>query len=180
MIKRNESKLKRQLAQMMAELPLVLWLIFLVLTIPLVDFVCFSLRYNCLLIVSREAAQSASRAKTFQTNVSASELSAVNSASSTASSVAAAFPEVSVNSVNTYIVASNISSGVCTRQNTKLAAPANTSEYTYQIETLLNGQTNPILRVGQGHWGQIPGLTAPIQVSVASRAYAECPQGLNQ
>lgn len=167
-------------AQAIAELPVVLWLLFLLLTIPLVDLTAFSLRYNYLLVISRDAAQAACRAKTFQTDVSSQELSAGNTANAAAIAAAAAFPDVTVNSVNTRIVITNISSGVTTRQSVKLAQPADVSANVYQIETVINGQTNPLLVVPQGYWSFIPGLTAPISVSVASRAYAEYPQGLNQ
>ncbi len=173
--RKNEVK-----AQAIAELPLVIFVIFLLLTIPLVDLVCFSLRYNFLNIVAKETVHAASRAKTFQANVSPQDLSAVNLANVQAASSAALFPEITVNSVQTSIVITNLATGQTSRQNTKLLQPANTSTYTYQIETRINGQTNPIILMSTDYWGAVPGLTAPITVSIASRAYAECPQGLNQ
>ncbi len=167
-------------AQTMAELPLVLWVIIIVFTVPLVDLVAFSIRYNYLLMASRDAVYTASRAKTFLQNVSAQDLSAVNSARVQANTTAAAFPEVTVNSVNTSIVVTKLSDGTVTRTTTPLSTPADTSNYAYQLETTVNGTSNPLLQMYQGSGIAIPGLNAPISVSITSRAFSECPQGLNQ
>jgi|688.fasta_scaffold608010_2 hypothetical protein len=166
--------------QAVAEIVVVLWVFLILIVLPFIDLVTFSLRYNFLLMASRDAAFAASRARTFQSNVSSSQLSAVNAASAAAQGTAAAFNKVSINSVNTYIVITRLSDGYQTRQNTKLTNPADTSNYAYQIETVLNGSTNPIITMPQGYPAAIPGLTAPINVSIASRSFAENPQGLNQ
>ena len=166
--------------QAAAELVVILWIFLILIVLPFVDLVTFSLRYNFLLMASRDAAFAASRARTFQSNVSSSQLSAVNAASAAAQGTAAAFNNVSISSVNTYIVITRLSDGYQTRQNTKLANPADTSNYAYQIETVLNGSTNPLITMPQGYFAVIPGLTAPIDVSIASRSFAENPQGLNQ
>lgn len=167
-------------AQALVELPIVLWVLILLLTIPLIDLTTFSLRYNFLLVASRDAAYSASRSRTFVQDVSANELSAVHTASQVASQVAARFPEITINSVNTYIVITRLSNGNTSKQSTALTTPADTSTFAYQIETVINGSTNPILKVDNSYWPTVPGLTAPIPVSIASKAYAENPQGLNQ
>lgn len=166
--------------QATAEMVAVLWIFLLLIALPLVDLVSFSLRYNFLLMSSRDAVYAASRSRTFQNNVSTTQLSAVNAANSAAQSTAAAFNGVSISSVNTYIVITRLSDGYQSRQNTKLSNPADTTNYAYQIETVLNGATNPLLTFAQGYFVPIPGLTIPIQVSIASRSFAENPQGLNQ
>lgn len=172
----------RRKAQAMAELPIVLWVIIVFLTIPLVDLTTFSLRYNFIMAASRDAAYSASRAKTFLTNVSSTELSAVNSATAAAQQTANAFSEVTINSVTTNIVITNLANGTVTRQSTKLLVPADTSTNAYQIETIVNGTISPLITMDPNgnYFVPIPGLTAPIPVSVASRGFMENPQGLNQ
>jgi hypothetical protein len=168
-------------AQLIAELPVVLWVMVLLVTVPCVDMVTFAIRYNFLLAASRDAAFAAGLARTFLADVSASELSAVNAATAAARKTAAAFSEITVNSVTTSIVITDLKTGIVTRQSLPLSVPADTKNYAYQIETVLIGSTNPILQVpGSPYRGAIPGLTSPIPVSIASRAYFENPQGLNE
>ena len=168
-------------AQLIAELPLVLWVMFIVLMIPLIDLATFTIRYTFLLAASRDAAMSASLARTFGTNPSSTELSAKNAATAAAQTEASAWSEVTVTSVTTNIVITKLSTGIVTRQSTPLSTPADTVNNAYQIETIVNGTTNPILRFSSSSfWGNIPGLTAPVPVSITSRAYFENPQGLNQ
>ena len=166
--------------QTLLELPAVLWVIIMMLTIPLVDLVTFSIRYNFLMAASRDAVYAASRAKTFRQDVSSSELSAVNSANQVARQTASKFSEVNINSVTSRIVITRLSNGAVTRQSTPLVQPADTSTYTYQLETDVNGSTSPILKVSSDYWANIPGLTSDIPVTITSRAYFENPQGLNQ
>lgn len=167
-------------ASVAAELPVVLWVIIVGMTIPLVVLVSFSIRYNFLVAASRDAAYSASRATTYAADVSATQLSAMHAADAAARLTASKFSEITVNSVSTNIVITRLSNGVVTLQSQALAQPADTTTYAYQLETIVNGSTTPLLVVDQNLWNGIPGLTAPINVSVASRAYFENPQGLNQ
>lgn len=181
---RNERISRRQYrpakGSITAELPVVLWVIFVAMTIPLVAMVSFSIRYNFLVAASRDAAYTASRATTYAADVSPSELSAVHSADAAARVTASKFSEITVNSVSTNIIITRLSTGVITRQNQALAQPADTSTYVYQIETVVNGSTTPLLALEECYWNRVPGLTAPINVSIASKAYFENPQGLNQ
>jgi hypothetical protein len=166
--------------QAVAEMGIVLWVLLFLIALPFMDLISFSLRYNFLLMASRDAAFAASRSRTFQTDVSSTQLSAINAASSAAQNTSSSFNSVQINSVRTYIVVTRLSDGLQTRQNSKLANPADTSNYVYQIETVLNGNANPLFTMPQGYFVSIPGLTAPINVSIASRSFVENPQGLNQ
>lgn len=175
MIKKGKSRK----GQAIAELPIVLWVIIMILAIPFVDLVAFSIRYNFLLAASRDAAYHASRSKTFLQNVSSTELSAVNAATQAAQQTASKFSEIRVNSVACNIVITRLSNGTVTKQSTPLQQPADTSTFAYQIETVLNGSANPLLNASSNYWANIPGLTSAIPVIISSRSYFENPQGLN-
>jgi len=177
-VNRKCTRTKR--AQFIAELPVVLWVMIILLMIPLIDIVTFTVRYTFLLAASRDAASAAALAPTFLTNASSTNLSAVNTATATAQSDAAAWSVITVNSVTTKIIITQLSTGTLTIQSTPLSTPADTANYAYQIQTIVNGSTNPILQFPNNmFWGAIPGLTAPVNVSIASTAYFENPQGLN-
>jgi len=178
--KKGQQKNRFQSASVAAELPIVLWLLFCGLMIPLVIMASFSIRYSFLVAASRDAAFAAARCRTFETNVSSTEQSATNTAKTVAQTTAQQFREVSVKSVNTNIIITKLSDGSVSKQSRALAQPANTSTYAYQVEVIVNGQTQPILILSDLRFQNIPGLTAPIAVSVCSREFFENPQGLNQ
>lgn len=169
----------RNLASVAAELPIVLWILFCGLTIPLVILISFSIRYNFLVAASRDAAFAASRCRTFASDVSSTKQSAIHTAESVAQACASQFKEVSVSSVNTNIIITKLKDGTVSKTNKALSQPADTSTYAYQIEVVVSGSTGPILKLSRGKQN-IPGLTAPINVSVCSRDFFENPQGLNQ
>lgn len=174
----RESRLT--LASVAAELPIVLWLLFCGLMIPLVIMVSFSIRYSFLVAASRDAAFAASRCRTFATDVSSTKQSAIHTSKTVAETVAQQFNEISLTSVNTNIIITKLADGTVSKQSSALAQPADTSAYAYQIEVVVNGQAQPILKLEDARLQNIPGLTAPIKVSVCSKDFFENPQGLNQ
>lgn len=165
----------------MADAPLALWVVFICLTIPLIDLATVSLRSTLLVMVSREAANAAARCKTFKTSLGPDEPSSCDAASNRAYEIASKFSEIRVSDVKTYIVVTNIDSGSSTRQSSRLSQPADTAENLYLVEVEVSGQTSPLIPFsGGGLFGNVPGLTAPVSLTVASRQYHEYPQGLNQ
>lgn len=163
-----------------AETPGALWLLFVLFLVPFIDLATVMLRYTFVVSASRDAAHAASKAKTFSANLSTTDLSARNAADTTGRQTAAAFSEITVSSVTTAIVSTDLSTQVVTRRSTPLTAPADTSLYLYEYETTVSGQINPLITFTVGPFPSIPGLSAPVAVAVTSREFVENPQGLNQ
>ncbi len=163
-----------------AELPLVLWILFLLLAVPLLNLSTVGLRYGFFMNAAREAVHVASRAKSFQTDISPDQKSAVHLAQQEAAFATSMFSEITLDTVTTNIVVTDLTTRVTTRRNTPLPQPANTSVNLYQIETVLTGRVNPLITFNSGVLGAIPGLTVPVQVTAAARAFCENPDGLTR
>jgi hypothetical protein len=146
----------------------------------MVDLATVLLRYTFLVSAARDGVHAAARCKTFLTNASASENSAVHAAPLAVQATASSFSEVQVNTVNTHILVTNITSHQVADYAIPLKQPADTGANIYELETILQGQVNPLINMDTGYFPGIPGLTAPIPVTVAAREYCENPQGLNQ
>jgi hypothetical protein len=163
-----------------AEFAPTIWLLFSIFTFPLLAFATIGLRYMFFVNAARLTAASASQSKSFLTNVSSTQLSAVNDANLIAKQSVQGFSGVTLNTITTQIVVCNFSSGAITRQTTALVQAADTSANSYNIEILMNGQINPFITVPKGVLGSVPGLTAPFVITVRAAMFAENPQGLNQ
>lgn len=163
-----------------AELPVALWMLILGFTFPLVDLSIATMRTTLVLGACRDGVHEAARSKTFQTSISASELSSQQSALNTVNQVASRFHGIRITSVNTFIIRTDINTQVSTRYASALTQPADSSAYVYNIETVVVGQADPLVTFNIPFFGNIPGLTGPMTVSAAAREFAEYPQGLNQ
>jgi len=164
----------------MAEFAPTLLLLFCIFTFPLIAFGTLAVRYCFLLNAARLAAQAASQCKSFLTNYSATQPSAVNIASQVTTQSVAGFNGISLTGITTQIAICPLGGTAVTRQTTALAKPADTNTYSYNIEVLVNGTINPLITLPKSILGTVPGLTAPVVTSARSSVYAEFPQGLNQ
>jgi Flp pilus assembly protein TadG len=164
----------------LADLGPALWVLFLLLTFPLLDLATVTLRYTFLLGASRDAAQMASTAKTFQTNLDSADLSAENIASARAQANCGSFAGITYQSTTTYLVVTNLSTNAITTQSTPLNSPADTTNNLYQIKVVVNALVWPLLPYNNKYFGSIPGLTAPMQFSVPTVEVCENPSGMNQ
>jgi hypothetical protein len=176
-MKLERSSKRKSTGSLVAELPFALWMLLMLFTVPFIDMATVLLRYTFIVTAARDGVHAAANAKTYFANASGTDLSAVNIASQTVATDAAAFSEISVISVKTYILATNITTHQVTQYTSPLVQPADTGTYLYQLETVVNGQVNPFLQ--SPILPNIPGLTAPVPVTVASREYCENPQGLS-
>lgn len=158
----------------MADTPITLWLLFLGLTLPLMDLASITMRYTFLLAAARDGAFAGSREQTY--TLADAALKAKVAAT------AANFTGITVNTVKTNVVTVNIGNKAVTRQSTKLAAPANVAANLYQIECELTGTIQPFINMGGSAavLPNVPGITAPVNTTVTCREYFENPQGLNQ
>jgi hypothetical protein len=172
---------EKQRGAILAETPAAIWLAFIGLFFPLFCLATCLLRFAFLETVSHQAAYDAALAKTFQTDVSTTDLSAVTTAVQTANTVAASFSGIAVQSVNTRIIQTDSQTSAVQVYTNKLPAPANTTRYVYLIETTVVGSIKPLIAAQGGMFQivSIPGLTAPMVVQATSRKVAENPQGLN-
>jgi hypothetical protein len=165
-------------ASAIVEAPIVLWVVIFFLLFPLLDLAAVCLRTTFLYIVVHAATLEAARAKTFLSPINNSP-SAVQLANNQAQAAVSSFPGVSLNQIAVNILTTNVSSLVVTRQKTPLASPADSSTNTYQIEVSVLGSVAPFITNGSGLFGNIPGLTSPIQLTLVDRQFCENPQGLN-
>src|SRR5258708_1327731 len=86
-----------------ADLGPTLWFLLLCVTFPLLDLTTVAIRYTFALAASRDAAQVAGNAKSFQIDLSGTDLSAVDAAQARAASDSADFTGVHLKSVQTYL-----------------------------------------------------------------------------
>lgn len=172
-----------------AEIGPTLWIVFMVLFFPMVSLATVGIRYMFMLNATRMAAIAAAESYTFQTNLSGTQLSAVNTARTQAQTAVSAFhgislvggPTATAANVPVSIVISSLSSNTVTRQTTPLSAPANVSNNLYSIEVQLIGQIQPLAPSKYlAGMPNIPLLNAPVPVVTRYDVVAENPQGLNQ
>ena len=181
-MRKQRRRINRKAAQgsFIAELPIALWILFFIFTFPFLDMATVLLRYTFIVAATRDGVHAAAQSKTFLTNASPTDLSATNSAPIAVNNTASAFTEVTVNSVKTVILATNITNHQLTQYNTMLVQPADSTTFLYEIETIVTGQINPLINMStDGPWPQVPGITSPVAVTVSAREYCEYPQGLN-
>lgn len=159
-----------------ADVPVTLWVLFMVLFFPLMDFGTVCLRSTFLYFAVHNAARNASRARSFLNPIDG-QPSATRIAQDTITTIARGWSGIRVTSMTTQIVTTNINTLVATRQSTSLGTPADDTNNTYQLEVIATGSVDPFIRVPW--FGSVPGLTGPMNITMADRQYFENPQGLN-
>jgi hypothetical protein len=169
----------RERGTTLAEMPVALWMI-IIMCFAMLLLATETLRFGFFWNACREAAQQAAKCTTFQADTAIGP-SAVTTANTWATKAAGAFSGLTLNTVNVYIVSTNVSSGVMskTASGIKLANAADTSNNIYDIQVELIGQIEPLIRFSN-YFGSIPGLSAPFPVVVRSQYTSEVPQGLSQ
>lgn len=169
---------RRESGSSLLEIPLVLWVMFGLLFVPMLALASITLRGAILDSVVRDAAHVASKARTFATNTDEG-LCAREAATNTVNEKLAAFPGLTANSVDTAILTTNIASGAITRSNIALTS-VDSSRNIYQVETTVRATVDPLLGGNAAVFGPIPGFTTPMSVSHQSREMFENTQGLTR
>lgn len=165
----------------LAEFAPTLLLLFCIFTFPLIAYGTLGVRYCFLYNAARLAAQAGSQCKSFATNTSTTQLSAVNLAKAVATQSVQGFNGITLTNITTQIAICPLATGsAVTRQTTALAKPADTNTYTYNIEVLVTGSISPLVTLPKSILGTVPGLTAPFVTSARCSVFSEFPQGLNQ
>jgi len=192
MVQRNFSisaTRKRCSAQVLAEAPAALWILFVGIGFPLLILATLTLRLGLFWEAVKEAAQVSCQAQTFLTppTYPTSALSAVQSATTTAQNVLNIFPGCTLTQpVNVYIGATPISGGSTNWLNagspnqTVSAGQIDTDQNVYSIRVDLVGQVQPLVTFNCPYFGNIPGLTEPFPASVSEQRIFENPLGLSQ
>lgn len=165
---------------MMAELPLTMWFLFILITLPMINLAIVSLRSTFILAAAHDAAHAASRCKTFKTALNGSTPSATEAATQKVTDVVSHFTGVKVSTVVTKIVVTNVDSSATTRSTDPLKTTPDTNSNTYSTEVIVTGTVDPLLYYQGDHFGSVPGLSAPITMSCAAQEFCEYPQGLTQ
>jgi hypothetical protein len=165
--------------QSIAELPAVLWVLFLMLTFPLLNLATVGLRYTFCTLAVQEAATEAAMSKTFYADAAANDPSARNAADSAVRRVLARFTGLTRQNFTLRLVTTNLDSGMTTRQETPLAQPADTNQNVYMMEPELVADVQPLVTM-KLPGVDIPGLTSPLRADITARKYCENPQGLTQ
>lgn len=170
----------RNTGSVMVEAPIAIWLLFVLFTIPFIDLASIMLRYTFMVAASRDSVHAAAKAKSFISDLTPSDPSATSLANTVARQTSAAFSEITVTSVTTRLLVTDVATGSVKSQATVLSKPADSSANVYQFETTVTGLVNPLVPFLAGPFPGIPGLSAPVPVSVSSSEFCENPQGLTR
>jgi len=176
-MRRSRSSSRTFKGSFMAEVPVVLWFMIFMMFFPLLDLMAVTIRTTFLFVAAHSAAIAASRARSFSTSINGYP-TASTLAEDAAQKVVDSFGGIAIDNVETAIVVTNVASKAVTRSTSPLTTPPDSISNTYQIEVTLNGVINPLIPYNSG-FGNIPGLTQPIHLTVTDRRYAENTQGLS-
>lgn len=173
------SKRRTKTGSSLLELPLALWLIFVLMLLPMMWFATLTLKSALAAAATQNAAQAAAKAKTFQVGLPGKQ-PAQFVAILTAIQSSRMVPDLVVAGVDCDILRTPIGGGPVTRFENKLTEPADTSQFIYQIETEVIVIVQPLIKLSPELFGFQPGVTMPMIARHNARAMAENPQGLNQ
>lgn len=175
----NQRCIRSNNGAMVAELGPTLWVLVFFLFFPLLNLATVGLRYTYILGTSRDAARTASVAKTFFTNLDYNNESAVNAASNRANYEAAQWRGVRLVTTQTNLLITNLATKAIQRRTTPLTAQADPTVNMYQVEVVLTADVYPLVTYRGPIFGNIPGLTGPARFSIATEQLAENTSGLH-
>lgn len=170
--------IRKQRGSSLLELPLMLWVMFALLFVPMISLASITLRGAILDSVARDAAHVASKSRTYATNTDEG-ICAKEAAQTEVGQRLAPFTGIVASAVDTTILTTDITSGNVSRSNTALLN-VDSSRNIYQIETSVRGTVQPVLGGNLAIFGNIPGFTTPLAVTHTAREMFENPQGLTR
>lgn len=170
---------RNQKGSSLLEVPVSLWMVFVVFFMPMLALGSITLRTTLLNISVHDAIQAAAKARTFSAD-SAEGKSATTTAREVFLAHLAAFPGLNSTDIDLDIIQTNFQNNQITRSEEALTLPADTSRNVYQIEGNAVATIEPLIPFNRSILGPIQGLTEPITVSFASRQMFENAQGLNR
>ncbi|MBX9685186.1 MAG: hypothetical protein K2X27_00715 [Candidatus Obscuribacterales bacterium] len=163
----------------LVELPVIIWVVFIVFLFPLIDFCSLGIGAIFLFNACSQACLAASKARAYESS-STGYPSAQATALASAQAACAAWRGINLNSARTKIITTRISDQRQSSQLGKLSSPPDTTSNTYQIELTVNADIDPLIKLEFPLLGQIQGISAPLNLSVTQRNYFENSQGLSR
>jgi hypothetical protein len=97
-----------------------------------------------------------------------------------AANSASRFTGITLTSVTTNLLVTDLSTNAVTRHATPLATQPDIDNNLYAYEVTVKGDVWPLLPFKGPIFGGIPGLTGPMSVSITSQKMCENTQGLTQ
>lgn len=167
-------------ASTLLELPVSIWMVFIVFFMPMMSLASITLKSTLLAIAVQDTVHEAARARAFATS-SDEQASAKDLANTRFAEIMQAFPGLRASStVDVDILITNVNSGATTRSEEQLTQAADSNLNVYQIEVSAQGIIDPLIQGNPDLFGVIPGFTAPAVISYSARQMFENPQGLNR
>lgn len=161
-----------------AEVPLVIFTLFLVFVFPMINLGTTALRYVLFLNACKQGAFAAASAYTFGVG-SAGKPAAVDCGPQKLRTAAARFSGIEVGNIDVSIVAVDLATGAITKYPGKLSEPADTGKKLYFIELTAVADIYPITEVNLPCFMNVPGLSKRWTSKISVREFVESPQGLD-
>lgn len=168
-------------ASSIAELPVAILILFLVLLLPLIDLATIAFRTSFIHSACHNAVHSAARARTFLQNGDKGELSAVNIAKRDAVATkenGLAGVNFTDRDITVVIVGNPTKVGKPPLRTDSPLKAVETKDYIYQIEVQISGTVEPLITLTPTLFGNVPGLTIPFPITATYRQFSEHPAGL--
>jgi|GEM_PF-517880 len=165
---------RRSAGTALAELPVVLLLLFVFLLLPLLIFVSLGYRGSFLYFAADAANKRAAKAPTYT--------EATIRAASALTTNLNGFTGISTTSPVIAVLEKPLSGGAPVIHTSKLApGSVDTSKNIYFVMSRVEADLAPLVQFNGGFMGMnIPGLTGPFHLSVNTESYAENPSGLTE
>jgi hypothetical protein len=172
---RTNRQMRKNAGSVIAEGPFVLYVFFVLIVFPLIDLLTAFIRLTFIYTGTHQSCIWAARARTFQTSLNG-DPTAEALAQAGADAAIGAFNGITL-SITPQIVITDINTLKQTVRTTPLPAPADINKFTYQVQVVGIGSAAPLFYIPLPV--TIPGLNAPLTMTLADRQYFENPSGLN-
>jgi hypothetical protein len=172
----NKKYHRRSRGSVIAELPMVLWILFMVICFPMLNLATAFFRVSFLYAGVHFASISAARSASYLAPVDGKP-SAVNEAVAKLNLLKNSFAGLDVQNIKTEIVVTNNDTLAMSNYNAPLAKPADQSVNSYQIQVSATCSGQPLVVVPSPF--SIAGVNAPLVFNLQAKQYCENPQGLN-
>jgi hypothetical protein len=165
---------RRSCGTAMAELPVVIWILFVFLLCPLLILSSIGYRGSILYFAADSATKKAAKSPTFS-DANIRDAAVLTTTLGPFTGIAAGAPLLS-------IMVKPIAGGTPTIYTSKLApGSVDTSKNLYFVMSTVNADLAPLVQFSGGWMGMsIPGLTGPFHLTINTQSYAENPSGLSQ
>jgi hypothetical protein len=176
---------RRRSGTSLAEVPVNLWVFVFILLLPFIDFVTLGYRATLAYFCVRDACHQAAYQPTFSTGLS--------TGNSRLSSDAAAWSGINFSNthlqiVRLYALNNSETDGALDSAWSGASVPLTDGQtpvpnaYVYLLRLTTTAALDPIINLSAANttWGNVPGLTGPINLNFSYQVTAENPNGLNQ